>query len=66
MHFVGLPIFGQRFKEILSVQVSQENLFAPVPATHHVINGSWVLNSQLPWHGALLPGLSAKVKLKTN
>jgi hypothetical protein len=44
----------QGFQEILSVHVVQE-IFSPIPATHHVINGSWVLNSQLPWHGALLP-----------
>jgi hypothetical protein len=42
--------FGQRLQEILSVHIVEKYVFPPIPAAHHVIDGTRILNPHLPWH----------------
>jgi hypothetical protein len=40
----------QGLEKDLSIQIIPKNLLAPIAATHQVINGALVLNSQLARH----------------
>jgi hypothetical protein len=46
--------FRQGLQEILPVHIVQEDSFSSIPATHHVIDGSRIFESQLARHGARL------------
>src|SRR5437867_3419256 len=52
---IGLPPgfltrLGEVFEKILPVHVVEENILAAVATVHDVVNGTWVLDTELPWH----------------
>ncbi len=48
------PYRGQRLEEILPVNVIQIDVLAPIPSTHHMVDGTWIFDSQLARHALLL------------
>src|SRR5437899_2190974 len=53
---VDLPVgpgtsLGQSFQKQFAIFVVEENVLAMIAAIHEVINGAWVLNSELSGHG---------------
>src|SRR5687768_18375338 len=43
--------FGQRFEEIMTANVVEEDILAPIAAAHQVVNGTRKLDSKLAGHG---------------
>ncbi len=50
-----LACFRQGLEEVLPVHVAGKNALPPVATAHHVVNGTWIYDSQLPWHGRNIP-----------
>jgi hypothetical protein len=57
MHLpIALPArFSQGLYPQFSICISPNNIFATVAPVHHMINGSFVLDSQLAGHPTFLP-----------
>ena len=49
-----LARLGQSLEEILPVHIVQIDVLAPVPAAHHMLDGTGKIDSDLPRHGLLL------------
>ena len=41
-----LASLGESFQEIVSIHVIREDVFPSVAATHEVVNGPWILDTQ--------------------
>jgi hypothetical protein len=55
-----LARLSQRFDKIMAVNIVQENVFAPVPATHDVVTGVGQFHSKFARHRqGLNPDLSS-------
>ncbi|MCG3775204.1 MAG: hypothetical protein JW395_2033 [Nitrospira sp.] len=52
-----LARLGQSLEEILPVNIVQINVLAPVPAAHHMVDGTGKIDSHLPRHGLLLSNI---------
>jgi hypothetical protein len=50
-----LTRLGQRFEKILPIHVILVNVLAPISSTHHVMNRSRIINSQLTGHAPISP-----------
>jgi hypothetical protein len=50
-----LARLGQRFQEILAVNIIEVDVLPPVAAAHDVIHRSGIFNAHLSWHGASAP-----------
>jgi hypothetical protein len=35
---------------LLSIHIIQENVLTPITPMHHVVNGTWIFDSELAWH----------------
>jgi hypothetical protein len=57
---------GQRFDEVLPVNVVQEYSLAPVAAAHDVIHGASILDAQLAGHGRLVMASGASGNQKND
>ena len=64
---VDLPIglgagFGKGLKETPTAQIVVENGFAAVAPVHHVVDGSWILDTQLATHAPAVGDALTAVK----
>jgi hypothetical protein len=53
MHVIAgglLASLSQRLEPVLAIHVIMEDALLPISPVHDVINASWMLNSQRPWH----------------
>jgi hypothetical protein len=71
MHPGGDAFDSERpLEEVLPVHVVEEDVFAPIPAAHHMVHRTWIFHPQLTWHEtiprAIRPGSSTPKSKSTN
>jgi hypothetical protein len=61
-----LARLGQCLEEILPVHIVEINVLAPIPAAHHMVDGSSKIDSQLTRHTLLFSYRRPNAKDKMN
>jgi hypothetical protein len=53
-------------EEFLAIDVVQEYIVAAIPAAHHMVNRSRILDAYLSWHGGNMGTCQTRSKEKMN
>ena len=57
--------FSECLEEILAVNIVEIDVFAPIAAAQHVVNGTGILDPDLTWHGRRMMGDGARKQDQT-